>query len=390
MLDFPPPPPPPGPKPPPLGHSLEQAALPDRATVRRLLEAMLRSRLIEQRIVELYRQNKISGGCYTGIGNEATSVGSAFALADNDVLVPTHRDMGSHLVRGHTPLEVMRQYLKKATSQTGGKDTGLHLGLEGSNIVGMISHLAHMMPVAVGVALAERQKGTPAAVLTTVGEGASSLGDFHESLNFAAIQKLPVIFVIVNNQYAYSTPATIQYAAAKLSDRAIGYGMYGAQLDGTDVYQVLSATKEARARGLRGEGPSLLECVTMRMRGHSEHDDMKYVPKELVEAWRAWDPVARLEARALDDGFLTADELPPMKAAIQREIDEAIDQADREPDPEPESAVLDVFREWRPEWSVPDGVDRLALLDEAAPRPSASAPASEAPELQPANRGGWS
>lgn len=242
---YPPHPGPPGDAPPKLGASVPRDELPDARTALALYEHMLTSRMVEERIVDLYRLGKITGGCYTGIGNEATSVAAALALGPDDVLVPTHRDMGANLVRGHGPLEIFRQYLKRATSQTEGKDTGLHLGREGSNVVGMISHLAHMMPVAVGVALAERQKGRDVVVMTTVGDGSTSLGDFHESLNFAAVQKLPVLFVIENNQYAYSTPYTIQYACERLADRAAGYGMPGEQLDGTDALEVWAAARRA-------------------------------------------------------------------------------------------------------------------------------------------------
>jgi TPP-dependent pyruvate/acetoin dehydrogenase alpha subunit len=325
---------------------------------------MLESRAVETRTVELYRQSRITGGCYTGIGNEATSVGSAYALAEADVLVPTHRDMGAHLVRGHTLLDVMRQYLKRSTAQTEGKDSSLHLGREGSNIVGMISHLAHMMPVAVGVALAERQKahlaghaGEGSAVLTTVGDGSTSLGDFHESLNFAAVQRLPVVFVIVNNQYAYSTPTTLQYACERLSDRAAGYGMPGEQVDGTDVTRVLDATRRALSRGRRGEGPTLLECVTMRMRGHSEHDDFRYVPKELVAAWEAWDPVERMRAGAIERGWADPAWIERVEGEIAAELEQAIATAEDEPAPEPEAAGRDVYRAWQPDWTAPGGED---------------------------------
>ncbi|MBK8013598.1 MAG: thiamine pyrophosphate-dependent dehydrogenase E1 component subunit alpha [Deltaproteobacteria bacterium] len=315
---------------------------------------MVLSRRLEMRIVELYRQGVVTGGCYTGIGNEATSVGTALVLEGGDVLVPTHRDMGSHLVRGHTPLEIMRQYLKRATSQTGGRDTGLHLGREGSNIVGMISHLAHMMPVAVGVALAERMQDRRSVVLTTVGDGATSLGDFHESLNFAAVSKAPVVFVIVNNQYAYSTPTTLQFASKKLSDRATGYGMVGHTVDGTDVFEVLCATEEAVARARAGDGPTLLECVTMRMRGHSEHDDFKYVPAELIERWSAWDPVERLSAYLGEQGLLTPGARTQIEQAVAEEIEDAVHTAQAEPLPAPQSAVKDVFRRWDDRATVPD------------------------------------
>ncbi|MCC7384930.1 MAG: thiamine pyrophosphate-dependent dehydrogenase E1 component subunit alpha [Deltaproteobacteria bacterium] len=365
MSAFPPPPPPPPVPPPPLGHSVapERQARP--AALVQILRAMLRSRLIETRIIELYRQNRVTGGCYTGIGNEATSVGMAWPMAEADVLVPTHRDMGSHLVRGHSLRDVMLQYLKRRSSMTGGRDSGLHMGREGSNIVGMISHLAHMLPVAVGVALAERQKGSNAAVLTSVGDGASSLGDFHEALNFAAVQKLPVIFVIVNNQYAYSTPVTIQYAVDQLSKRAAGYGMAGETVDGTDAIAVLDSAERAFARARKGEGPSLIESVTMRMRGHSEHDDFRYVPRTLMEAWKAWDPVTRLEQHLIAAKALTVPALEAIRAEVSAEIDRAVEEAEEAPLPEGPEAVEGVFREWAEGWTVPDGAARLMAEDEA-------------------------
>jgi TPP-dependent pyruvate/acetoin dehydrogenase alpha subunit len=323
---------------------------------------MLRARLVEERIVELYRQNRITGGCYSGIGNEATAVGMSFAMHNDDVLVPTHRDMGAHLVRGHSALEIFRQYFKRESSQTRGKDSGLHLGREGSNIVGMISHLAHMLPVAVGVALAERQKGRPAFVVTTVGDGASSLGDFHESLNFAAVQKLPVLFVIENNQYAYSTPVTLQYACEHLSDRAKGYGMAGEEVDGTDVVLVLDAARRARERGMRGEGPTLINAVTMRMRGHSEHDDFKYVPKSLLDAWAAYDPLKRLEAVLEARSLATNSDLSRWRESLGQELDRAVEEAWAEPEPKGEEAAEDVYRRWESAWTPATGAQRWGSL----------------------------
>ena len=311
------------------------------------------ARAMEHRTVELYRQGVITGGCYTGIGNEATSVGAALALQDGDVLVPTHRDLGAHLVRGHGPLEIARQYLKRDSAQTRGRDSGLHLGREGGDVVGMISHLGHMMPVACGIALAEKQVGSDRVVLTTIGDGASSLGDVHESLNFAAIHRLAVVFVIENNQYAYSTPTTLQYACERLSDRAPGYGMPGRCLDGTDPSLVHATVTEAVERGRRGDGPSLIESRTMRMRGHSEHDDFAYVPSELMGSWAAWDPLGRLRAHL--EGRVPSEELEAVEDELRREVDAAFEAARSEPDPDPKGAGAGVFRRWKPDWTTPDG-----------------------------------
>ncbi len=322
---------------------------------RRLTEFMLLARRMETRTVELYRQGTITGGCYTGIGNEATSVGAAQALADGDVLVPTHRDLGAHLVRGHGPLEIARQYLKTDRAQTRGRDSGLHLGREGGDVVGMISHLAHMMPVACGIAWAERVFLRDRVVLTTVGDGATSLGDFHESLNFAAVQKLPLIVIIENNQYAYSTPVTMQYACERLSDRAAGYGMSGMFVDGTDVVEVFRTVSMAVERARQGGGPSLIEARTMRMRGHSEHDDFAYVPTELLERWARWDPVERVKAHALQTGWLSHRALDDLEQAVAQQVEEAFRAAMGEPRPDPDSAAQDVFRSFENHWQVPSG-----------------------------------
>lgn len=301
--------------------------------------------------MELYRQGVITGGCYTGIGNEATSVGFALALEERDVVLPSHRDMGTHLVRGHTPLEVMRQYMKRKDCQTGGKDSSLHMGLEGANVIGHISPLAHNLPVATGVAFAERQKNSGAVVLATLGDGATSLGDFHEALNFAGVQRLPVLFVVVNNQYAYSTPTRLQYACERLSDRAIGYGMAGEQIDGTDALIVWDAAQRAVERARAGLGPTLIESVTMRMRGHSEHDDFRYVPPSLLERWQRWDPVARLERH------LGNEDLASLREDVDEEIEAAVETARAEPAPDPATARDGVYRSWDPGWTPPSSGD---------------------------------
>ena len=328
---------------------------PDGDEALRLYEALVRARRVETRTVELYRLGAIVGGCYTAIGNEATSVGMAWPMAASDVLVPTHRDLGAHLVRGHDVREIARQYLKRDTSQTHGRDSGLHLGREGSGIVGMISHLAHMMPVAAGVALAEQMAGRDTSVVTTVGDGSTSLGDFHETLNFIALRRLPVVVVIVNNQYAYATPTTLQYATERLSDRAAGYGMVGETIDGTDVVRVMEAVGSALDRGRRGQGPTLLEARTMRMRGHSEHDDFKYVPPELLDAWQRWDPVARLRQAIIDRDRSDVATLDALEQRVAAEVGRAFEEALGEPEPAAARADADVYRAWSPDWTAPSG-----------------------------------
>jgi TPP-dependent pyruvate/acetoin dehydrogenase alpha subunit len=285
------------------------------------------TRAFEERLIRLYKQGKIVGGVYTGRGNEGVSVGSAFALEPRDVLAPMHRDLGAALVKGDSVRTLMLQFLARLESPTKGKDSNLHHGSRELNTLGMISHLGTMIPVTVGAALAEKMRGTGAVALTYIGDGASSIGDFHEGLNFAAVQKLPFILIIENNQYAYSTPSKLQYVCARLADRAAGYGMPGVQIDGTDVLEVLRVTREAVDRARRGQGPTLIETVTMRMRGHSEADNFSYVPKELLDAWEAKDPVLRFEAILLEQGVLSEDARNDVRARIERELDEATSYA---------------------------------------------------------------
>jgi 2-oxoisovalerate dehydrogenase E1 component len=324
-------------------------AAPEIADVRALHRLMLLTRRLDQRIAALARQGRVPGAFYSGLGNEATAVGCASALEARDVLVPTHRDLGAHLTHGHAPRDILLQYFKRAESQTGGKDVGLHLGRPGSNIVGMVSHVGAMLPVAVGCAWAEVHKRSGAVVLTTIGDGGTSTGDFHESVNLAAVRRLPVIFVIQNNQYAYSTPLSHQYACERLSDRAIGYGIAGEQIDGTDVLLVRDAARRAAERGRRGEGPTLLECVTLRLRGHSEHDDASYVPGDLLAAWQGWDPVQRIEAYLRARGLAGAD-LERAGAEIDAQIEREVEYAESRPPPAPEEAGRGAFAYWEQGW----------------------------------------
>jgi len=328
-----------------LGPGVEPPAVADASEIHRLV---VLTRRLDQRIAALARQGRVPGAFYSGMGNEATAVGIAAALERSDVLVPTHRDLGAHLVHGHSPRDILLQYFRRAQSQTRGKDVGLHLGRPGSNIVGMVSHVGHMLPVAVGCAWAEWMKQSGAVVLTTIGDGGTSTGDFHESLNLASVRRLPVIFVIQNNQYAYSTPLSQQYACERLSDRAVGYGIPGEQVDGTDVFAVRDAARRAAARA-RTEGPTLLECVTMRLRGHSEHDDASYVPRETLEAWQGWDPVERLDAYLRGRG-VGAEQIEAVRADVDAEIEREVEYAESRPLSDPEEGGRGAFARWEAGW----------------------------------------
>ena len=242
------------------------------------------ARECDNTILKLYKQGKIVGGAYTGNGNEATAVGSAFALTENDYLFPMHRDLGAHLVKGQTVRNIFLQQLARANSLTGGRDGTGHYADPHLRIYGNVSHLAAMIPVAVGVALACSMRKENSVVMNYIGDGGSNVGDFHEGLNMAAVMRLPFVLVIENNQYAYSTPTAKQFAAQKLSDRALGYGIPGTTIDGTNVTLVYETCAQAVERARRGDGPTLIETITMRMHGHSASDDASYVPSAMLEA----------------------------------------------------------------------------------------------------------
>lgn len=309
----------------------------------RLYYYMRLTREVENRAIILYRQGRLLGALYTGTGNEAVSVGSACTLEDGDTIAPLHRDMGVHLVRGTPIREIYGNYMGKAFTSSHGKDGSLHMGSTERRTFSLISHLGAMIPVAVGAALASRISGDRHVAMTYIGDGATSIGDFHEALNFAAVRRLPFILIIENNQFAYSTPLSKQYACRHLADRAKGYGMPGERVDGTDVVAVYRVCRAAVDRARAGEGPTLIETVTMRLRGHSEADRAEYVPKGMLEEWMKKDPVALFEARLLQAGYLTVEEKDAIEQRITREIDEAVAFAEESPLPEPDDTVTNVY-----------------------------------------------
>ena len=308
-----------------------------------MYRAMRMTREFEMRLVSLYRQGKIVGGVYTGTGNEAVSVGSASALAKDDILAPMHRDLGALFVRGEKPRDMMCQYLGRRNGPTRGKDGNMHQGYIELNILGMISHLGALIPVAVGASLAGMMKGRKQVAMNYIGDGGSSIGEFHEGLNFAAVYKVPFVLIIENNQFAYSTPTRLQYACKDLVDRAVGYGVHGEMVDGNDVLAVYRVCKRAVERARDGGGPTLIEAKTLRMRGHSEHDDHSYVPKELLEEWRQRDPLMRFEKYLRDHNLLPETIRKEIEREVLAEIDEAADFAERSPLPEGPEALEGVY-----------------------------------------------
>jgi TPP-dependent pyruvate/acetoin dehydrogenase alpha subunit len=301
--------------------------------------AMMRE--VEDRIErKLYRQGKILGGVYVGRGQEAIPVGSALHALPEDVLLPSHRDMAAFLIRGVPARRIFAQYMGRTGGLTRGRDGNMHMGDLKLNIIAIISALAATVPVATGTALAQRYKGTNGVTFCYFGDGSTSRGDWHEGVNFASVQKLPVVFICNNNQYAYSTPLSAQMACANVADRGPAYGMPAEIVDGNDVLAVHTATARAVEHARSGKGPYLLECKTFRMTGHSAHDGAHYVPKELFEHWEKLDPIQRLEDKMLAKGWATREEIGELHAGIKREIDEAVEWAEASPFPDA-STLLD-------------------------------------------------
>jgi TPP-dependent pyruvate/acetoin dehydrogenase alpha subunit len=301
------------------------------------------TRAVDDAILRLYRQGKIVGGAYTGAGNEATAVGSAFALQPHDYLFPMHRDLGAHLVKGESLRAVFLQLLGRAAGATHGRDGTGHYADPALRIYGNVSHLAAMIPMAVGVALASKIRREGAVVMNYIGDGGCNVGEFHEGVNMAAVLRLPLVLIIENNQYAYSTPNAKQFAAAHLADRAAGYGIPGVTVDGTDVLEVHRVCREAVERARAGGGPTLIESVTKRMQGHSASDDAAYVPPSMLEEWGAKDPLGRYEWVLRDAGVLDDGRVREMDARIAHEIEEAVEQALHAPSPDGADAAAGVY-----------------------------------------------
>jgi TPP-dependent pyruvate/acetoin dehydrogenase alpha subunit len=303
------------------------------------------TRSLEERLVNLYRQTKVVGGLFRSLGQEACAVGPAYALTREDVLAPLIRNLGSMLVKGATPLEVLRQYMAKADSPTRGRELNIHFGdVEDRNFIGQISHLGDMVPVMAGVTLSFKLRKEPRVGLVFVGDGATSTGAFHEGINFAAVQRCPLVVIVENNRYAYSTPTSKQCAAERLADKAAGYGIPGVRADGNDVIAAYQVTRDALARARRGEGVTLIELMTYRRKGHAEHDNQSYVPPGEMERWaRENDPLDRFVQRLTGAEGVATDELEAIDARVQAEIDDATDVAESSPPPAPRDCLVGVY-----------------------------------------------
>jgi TPP-dependent pyruvate/acetoin dehydrogenase alpha subunit len=325
-----------------------------------LLRFMLLMRATEERALTLYRQGKVPGSFYDGRGQEATAVGPAFALGPRDRACILHRDLGAHLVRGVSPGRVLAQMMGRATGVTRGRDGNMHFADPALGCVQMVSMLPDMALVACGLAIAFQMRREPRVALTWFGDGATANGQWHEAMNIAGIRRLPVVFVLENNQWAYSTPNEREFAVDPV-ERAAGYGFPGVKVDGNDVEAVFEAAAEACERARAGGGPTLIEAETMRMHGHGAHDDMSYVPKEMFEQWEARDPIRRYDERLRADRV----DVQAIRASVKEEVDRETEWALEQPMPDPAGAAGEVFADGDPElgdgrapwsrWSGEDG-----------------------------------
>jgi TPP-dependent pyruvate/acetoin dehydrogenase alpha subunit len=303
-----------------------------------LLRYMLLMRATEERALTLYRQGKVPGSYYDGRGQEAVSVGASFALAPEDRACILHRDLGAHLVRGVKPGRVLAQMMGRAGGVTEGRDGNMHFGDRELGCVGMVSMLPDMALVACGLARAFQMRREPRVAVTWFGEGSTANGVWHEAMNLASVSKLPVVFILENNQFAYSTPNDHEFAVDPVA-RAEGYGFPGIKVNGNDVEAVFEAAAEATDRARRGGGPTLIEAETMRMHGHGAHDDMRYVPKALFEEWAQRDPIETYERRLSDAGV----DVETIHASVREELERETEWALAQPMPDPSTARDGVF-----------------------------------------------
>jgi TPP-dependent pyruvate/acetoin dehydrogenase alpha subunit len=302
------------------------------------------TRLVEERLVNLYRQTKIVGGVFRSLGQEATAVGSAYALEPGDFVTPLIRDLGAVLVKGIRPREVFAQYMAKAWGPSGGRDLNIHFGDLEKGFIGPISHLGDMIPVMTGVLLAARMQKKRTVAVAYIGDGGMSTGAFHEGLNFAAVQRLPLIVIAEYNHYAYSTPTNLQTAVRDLAEKAAGYNIPAYIVDGNDIIACYEVTKRAAEFARRGGGAVLIEAKTYRRKGHAEHDDQRYVPAGEIEWWeKNNDPVDRYEKYLMERGLADEAKLKEIAADAMREIEEDCAWAESSPMPDAEQAAYGVF-----------------------------------------------
>ena len=323
-------------------NEVREAGL-DREDLLGMYRHMLITRGVEERGHILYKQGKIPGSFYTGRGNEAASVGVATAMGPDDVGTPLHRDMGVHIVRGVEPWRVFAQYMGREDGPTHGRDGNVHMADAALGLIAMVSHLPAMLPVATGCALAFRIREEARVAVGWFGEGASARGDTHEAMTFGGTRKLPVVYVCDNNQWAYSTPSHLEFATEHVADRAEAYGFEGVVVDGTDVLAVYREAKRAVDKARAGGGPTLIECLTLRMEGHAVHDDAFYVPKVMFERWAESDPLERFRGWLRENAGLSDEEEGEIGEQVKALLNEALRRAEASPLPDPANLTEGVY-----------------------------------------------
>jgi TPP-dependent pyruvate/acetoin dehydrogenase alpha subunit len=313
-----------------------------------LLRYMAMMRAAEERAITLYRQGKIPGSFYDGCGQEAISVGSSYVLGPRDRMCILHRDLGAHFVRGVTPDRYLANYMGRSGGVTRGREGNMHFGDRELGCVGMVSMLPDMALVATGMAMKFKLRREPRVAMTYFGEGSTANGQWHEAMNWAGVHQLPVVFVLENNGFAYSTPNELEFAVDPV-ERAASYGFPGVGIDGNDVEAVFEASRVAAERARSGGGPTLIECRTLRMHGHGAHDDMRYVPEGLREHWERRDPIELYARRLVAEHGFSDDEVAEIRSQVKAYVEEGAAKALESPMPDPAEATAGVFAdEWQP------------------------------------------
>ncbi|HEY1368220.1 MAG TPA: thiamine pyrophosphate-dependent dehydrogenase E1 component subunit alpha [Gaiellaceae bacterium] len=315
----------------------------DREDLLGIYRNLLITRGIEERGHILYKQGKIPGSFYTGRGNEAAAVAIATAMGPEDVGTPLHRDMGVHVTRGVEPWRIFAQYMGRVDGPARGRDGNVHMADSRLGLIAMVSHLPAMLPVAVGCALAFRIREERRVAIGWFGEGASARGDCHEAMTLAGTRKLPMVFVCDNNQWAYSTPTYLEYASEHVADRAQAYGFEGIVVDGTDLLAVYREAKRAIEKARAGGGPTLLECLTLRMEGHAVHDDAFYVPKVMFERWAESDPIERFRTWLREQVDMSDEEENDIATGVKKLLNDALRRAEESPLPDPSELLEGVY-----------------------------------------------
>lgn len=311
----------------------------------RMYRTMRQSRLCEERIITLFRGGELVGGVFTGIGMEGIAIGFGYAMGPDDVVANMHREPGALFLRGLTLREYFCQWLGRANGIMRGRDGNLHFGDPKRGWLGLVSHIGTSIALATGAALTFRLRNQPRVAWAPHGDGATSTGYWHEAINMGAVQKLPAVYVCINNQWAISTPMHLQMAVPEIAPRAAAYGIPGVAVDGNDTLAVYAACRAARERAVAGDGPTLIECRTYRVRGHSEADKAEYLPTAEVEAWKLKDPLARFQRFLLAQSIITPADVDRIDQELLTAIDEAVTYARNSPPPDPTTLTDGVYAE---------------------------------------------